>query len=137
MESKKESKKSKSSCLVIVVMCLVFGGIGCCYNKEFNKINNANIQQINKLQDELEVQKMELQSLARTCGIPDSTIESSSTTGLVSEIKISLEKMKYFGRTLSNDDLEYVNDMLSNKPQIQNTVKDYDSFIKSITNTKE
>ena len=129
-----ESSKGKGSCLIIIVICVIFGGIGCCYNREFNKINNANLQQIQKLKNELDAQNKELQSLARICGIPESKIESSSPSSLISDIQIKLDSMQYLGNTLSDEDMSFLNDLLSPEPKIKNTVKNYDAFIKGLKN---
>lgn len=131
---KNESSKGKGSCLIIIVICVIFGGIGCCYNREFNKINNANLQQIQKLKNELDAQNKELQSLARICGIPESKIESSSPSSLISDIQIKLDSMQYLGNTLSDEDMSFLNDLLSPEPKIKNTVKNYDAFIKGLKN---
>lgn len=126
-------KSISKTFLSSILLCgIVLGAAGC---RDFH--NSSDLQEIQELKGEinrqkaeLDRQKSELQSLARACGVPESSIKSASASGLISEIKIMLDNLKYYGGTLTDKEMQFVIDMLSDEPQTRKKVQDYDAFIK-------
>lgn len=120
--------------LALILFCsTVLVLVSCSYVNGFfnnNEHNEADLQEIRQLREELNQQKSKLQSLAMECGVSESSVESSSALGLISEIKIKLDDMIYTGSTLTDEDMLFVKNMLSDEPRISKTVQAYDFFIK-------
>ena len=123
-------KTSGRGNVLLIFGILLFGSllfVGCC-----RAIGPTGPDpEVSRLQQELDEQKNELRSLARTCGVPEEKINSLSALGLISEVKIVLgNSTGYYGETLSNKDMELVKKYLSYEPKLEKIIRNYDSFVK-------
>ena len=109
----------------------------CCCTQQNDKKSNYNDSELRQLRDELNRQRNDLQTLARICGVSESAINSYSTNGLISEIQSKIEDMNYSGKLLSKEDLSYIDEMLSDSPEIIKAIRNYDTFIKKMKQEKE
>ena len=121
----------------LIVLSVFLGVTTCCCTQRNDPTKNYNDGELRQLRDELNRQRNDLQTLARICGVSESSINSYSTNGLISEIQSKIEDMDYHGKTLSKDDLSYIDEMLSDSPEIIKAIRNYDTFIKNLKQKKE
>jgi|GEM_PF-6944956 len=110
---------------ILLFVSLLF--VGCC-----RAIGpNGPDPEVSRLQQELDEQKNELQSLARLCGVPEQKTKSLSSLGLISEVKIVLgNSTGYYGETLSDKDMDFLKKFLVEDPKIEKIIRNYDAFVK-------
>lgn len=121
----------------LIVLSVFLGVTTCCCTQQNDPKKNYNDGELRQLRDELNRQRNDLQTLARICGVSESAINSYSTNGLISEIQSKIEDMDYHGKILSKDDLSYIDEMLSDSPEIIKAIRNYDTFIKKMKQEKE
>ena len=106
----------------ILCVCVLVGG--CCWNPQHKNMGG------NRQSETFEREKAELKSLARACGIPESKINTMSPLALISELKIKMGNSEgYYGRTLSETDMNNIKALLADEPQLERTIREYNAFI--------
>lgn len=119
--------------LLFIVGVAAAIAFGCCNNQQAvnnwkNIVNSG--EETRQLKEQLENQENELRILAREAGISESKINSMSTSGLITEIRIRLSDSQYVGTTLSEDELNYISDVCVDDQDVIKKIKNYDNFIK-------
>lgn len=123
--------RKNSSISYVIFLITVLVATACCCTQKSDKKNDVDSHDLYQLRNELDRQKNEIRSIAKECGIPDDTIKSYSATGLLSEISSHIESMNYRGQVLSSEDMSYIDEMLSDEPEIIKTIHNYQTFIKN------
>lgn len=71
-----------------------------------------------------------IRGLRRTAkGMGAENTDRMSPVGLMSEIAMRADNSRYYGNTLSDEELGYIDDMLYGRPQILNKVKQQNAFV--------
>ena len=129
-------KKFATTVLFLVIACAaVVIAFGCCNNQQTvkdwkNLVNNG--EEVRQLKEQLDNQENDFKALAREVGISESKINSLSTSGLITEIKMRLENIKYVGTTLSEDDLKFISDVCVDDQEVIRKIRIYDAYIKGL-----
>lgn len=124
MKRKVTNKRCFFVTVCLLAVCVLVGG--CCWDPQ-----HKNITPGRGSTESFEREKAELKALARTCGIPESKINSMTSLALISEIKIKLGNSEgYYGKTLSDADMSSIKALLADEPQLERTVREYDAFVK-------
>ena len=124
------------SVLAIVVVCGTAAiAIGCCTRinggQNLSDLVNANAEN-QRLKEQLNRQENDLRELARKCHISESRINSSSMSGLITEIEIVLDSQEFYGKTLSENELMFLKDVCEDRPDLFNKIQNYDSYVKKM-----
>ena len=96
---------------------------------EINQLKQTNTQ----LREKLKEQDDALKIIAKNLKIDESRIDQLSINGLITDIRITLDDFRFYGKEiLSSDDLIFFEDVCEDNPRLLKIILSYDSYIKNI-----